>query len=311
MKIAAFVPTPCIDRYIRVSSQPSAGAKVVGRLEGDWPGGVAANFAVAAARLGAAVHAFGWAGTDSASELCLASLRSERVGTRLISIRAGTPVYGTTVLLNDDGERSIIHFPATGTVTADPRWRGALGRLAPDVCYFSFWGEVAAELAEPARRRWRLVATTVESTAAASSDFDWTSLQDVDFVFLNDEAASALGWSAARPECAPANWARGPRVVVVTQGAAGSRYFSSRDGVTAQAPGFDVRPVDTTGAGDAFAAAFCVHWLAGFRAAPLLARANAAGALATQALGPRTGFASRQAIEELVASARIGGEAVV
>ncbi len=148
-----------------------------------------------------------------------------------------------------------------------------------------------------ARRRGD-VAATVESDALPA-ELDWASLRTVDLLFMSEETATASGWSAGKPTVAPDWWARGPRIVVITLGAAGARYVTTADGTWFAADAPRVQAVDTTGAGDAFAAAFCTFWQLGLRGVPLLARANAAGALAATALGPRAGMPSRERVEEL------------
>jgi ribokinase len=299
MRIASFVPIPCVDRYITIDSPISPGAKVIGKLVGEQPGGVAANFAVAASRLGAHVVAFGWAGTDDASQRCLASLQQEAVDTELIIIRPEVPVYGTTILIDDRGERSVILFPALAPISVDPTWAAGLTNLIPDLCYFARWDPTSAEIGRLLRSSGSLVATTIEATVLGAAGFDWTALAGIDIVFLSHETATRLGWGGAGNMQAPQDWSRGPRTVVVTMGSDGAMYYSTTDAV--RAAGFAVRPVDTTGAGDAFGAAFCVYWLEGHRGSDLLMRANAAGALATLAIGSRAGLASRKAIEKLVA----------
>ena len=134
---------------------------------------------------------------------------------------------------------------------------------------------------------------------ALPAELDWAALRTVDLLFMSEETATASGWSAEQPAVAPAWWARGPRIIVITLGAAGARYVTTADGTWfgVGAPGIEA--VDTTGAGDAFAAAFCTFWQRGLRGEPLLARANAAGALAATALGPRAGLPTRERVEEL------------
>jgi sugar/nucleoside kinase (ribokinase family) len=73
-------------------------------------------------------------------------------------------------------------------------------------------------------------------------------------VFLNGDEAIRLTSEAQAPEAARAlaGWAD---IVVVTQGASGAVACTS-DGTIAEVPGVEVDVIDTTGAGDLFAAAW-------------------------------------------------------
>lgn len=107
-------------------------------------------------------------------------------------------------------------------------------------------------------------------------DFSET-LALADVVFLNDREAETLGTDAL---------VEGGAVVVVKRGRGGAVAYT--DHGTVEHPGFDVETVDTTGAGDAFAAGFIHVTLADGDPAAALAYANACGALATASPGART-----------------------
>jgi sugar/nucleoside kinase (ribokinase family) len=72
-------------------------------------------------------------------------------------------------------------------------------------------------------------------------------------------------------------------MVVVKRGAQGC--LLQRDGETVEQPGFAVPVRDTTGAGDAVAAALILAWLSGYDLPATAALANAAGAATVQRLG--------------------------
>ena len=162
----------------------------------------------------------------------------------------------------------------------------------------------AIEVAASARAAGALVAATGESDSNDGAGPDWDALRAVDLLFLSEETADLFGVLGGLPRRLAESADPRPAVVVVTLGAAGARYFTTADGSAVSGPGFEVAALDTTGAGDTFAAAFCTYWIEGLRGVALLEHANAAGALATTALGPRAGMPIRERLEEFVRSRR-------
>lgn len=303
--VAVLIPVPCIDRYLAVSALPGAGWKVAGQDLGDLDGGVAGNFAVAAARLGADVHAIGWAGRDEPSRRAVEALRDEGVDVSLIRSRDDFPPYRTTVLVDERGERGVVLLPPPESPQRlEPDWPGALAALAPALCYVGPWDALAARMADAARTAGSVVAATLEADSPDPAGLDWATLQAVDLLFLSREAAVNFGWSSARPATVPDRWAGGPGIMVLTSGTEGSRIVARGDAATDQVPAFRVATVDTTGAGDTFAAAFCTGWAVGLRGRRLLRWANAAGALATTALGPRAAMPTPAQVEALAGLGR-------
>lgn len=122
-----------------------------------------------------------------------------------------------------------------------------------------------------------------------------------DIVFLSTEDAIHLYGDEAADAIIARILAKGPGVVVMKQGAAGCE-IASAEGSRIRVPGFAVKTVDTTGAGDAFAAAFVAEWL---RDAPLEQAgrfANAVGALTTTGLGAVAPIPTRPQVEAFLAT---------
>ena len=65
-------------------------------------------------------------------------------------------------------------------------------------------------------------------------------------------------------------------------------------------PAFEVTPVDTTAAGDAFVAGFAVALAEGRALAEAVRWGNAAGALATTKMGAQSSLPTRRAVEQLL-----------
>jgi ribokinase len=68
-------------------------------------------------------------------------------------------------------------------------------------------------------------------------------------------------------------------------------------------PAFEVEPVDTTAAGDAFVAGLSVALAEGQEIYEAVRWGNAAGALAATKLGAQTSLPTRQALERLLSGA--------
>jgi ribokinase len=92
--------------------------------------------------------------------------------------------------------------------------------------------------------------------------------------------------------------AMGPRTVVLTLGARGA--YVAGDGVSALVPGFAVKAVDTTAAGDVHCGALAVALVEGRPLLDAVRFANAAAALATTRLGAQPSAPGRQDIEALL-----------
>lgn len=119
----------------------------------------------------------------------------------------------------------------------------------------------------------------------AAHFLDWT--DGADWIFANESEAGALtgveGYEAQMR-------ALGQRfgTVVIKRGRLGAA-LGDREGVRVLLPAPEVTVVDSTGAGDAFAAGFVAAHLAGDDEAAALAKGIAAGARAVQSIGGQPG----------------------
>jgi len=114
---------------------------------------------------------------------------------------------------------------------------------------------------------------------------DWT--RGADFIFANESEAEALtGVSGHAGQMQALGEHYG--TVLIKRGRLGAA-IGGRDGIRLELPAPPVSVVDSTGAGDAFAAGFIAAHLSGADEAAALARAIAAGARAVQSVGGQPG----------------------
>jgi ribokinase len=92
--------------------------------------------------------------------------------------------------------------------------------------------------------------------------------------------------------------------VVLTLGKRGALLVG--EGEREFIPAFEVTPVDTTAAGDAFVGGFAVALAEGRSLTDAVRWGNAAGALATTKLGAQPSLPTRRAVEALIAQGSTG-----
>ncbi len=91
----------------------------------------------------------------------------------------------------------------------------------------------------------------------------------------------------------------GPEIIILKQGKDGCTIFTKNNFNGIKVPGFKVKEIDPTGAGDSFGGAFIVGFLAGWDLEKAAKFANAVGALKVQYFGPMPDTSYEDALELL------------
>jgi len=245
-------------------------------------GGSAANTACWLAALGEAPHLMAARGDDGFGAMAAAEL--DAAGVSFVGpVLDDEPTGTCVVLVSADGERSML--PDRGANDRLPM-SAIVGGLDPMPDWVHLSGY--AILHEGSRNAGRaalsagiaggaVVSVDAASTApikAVGADAFLNWIDGASIVFANDQEVEALGGVRAVLDHVGA--------VVVKHGAAGATWTDGS--VTVSAEGFPVDAIDTTGAGDAFAAG----WIAATRlgADPQAALADAVRSGATAVTHP-------------------------
>jgi sugar/nucleoside kinase (ribokinase family) len=272
-----------VDVLIEVDRLPTRDGKVNGVVKQKAPGGMAGNVAAALARLGSRVRVLGRVGDDADGAFAVKSLEQAGVDTSFVSRLAGVATFSCISLLTPDGEKSLVKL-MTSAYRPD----------ASDVTEAALNGVRHLHLTSIGDRALcrRVVGAARSSGATASLDIeradcpeDAAALLDAikgfDLIFCNAESRAFVDAALERPLAGLV------AALVTTLGADGAQVETAEGRISS--PGFTPKIVDTTGAGDCFAAA-CLH-------ARLAARldwrgairfANCAAAISTTGLGAQS-----------------------
>jgi len=281
-----------VDLLIAVPHPPGDAEKINGRRLARSPGGMMANTAVALARLGTPVRLLATVGDDAEGAFAVEAVTAEGVDTRFVKHLADTATFICVSLVTPRGEKSLIrvisdaYLPKPGDL-GEEVMAGA-GHL-----HLTF-GRPELTEAALSMAAARGLSTSLDLEEADMPE-DPALLSRVlamsDVVIMGRAAAEA-----ARARLGAA--ARGRHVTVTTLGAEGA-LAETREG-RLMASGLEAAAVDTTGAGDAFAAGFLHRWLAGAPIERALAFANVVGALAAGAAGAQAALPSEAEAEAVL-----------
>jgi ribokinase len=272
-----------MDFVMTVPRLPQPGETVLGQRLGSYPGGKGANQSVAAARLGGQVALVGRVGNDSFGTTLIKNLESNGVDASDVARDPAEPTGAALIYVEDSGQNMIAVAPGANASVGPGDAQRAVARLATgDLLVMQL--EIPITVIGQAVPAARQAGAFVLLNAAPARQLEPGLLRQLDALVVNEPEASALIDAKSSPEdAAKALQANGPRIVIVTLGAAGS-VFCDETGVHRVEP-FDIKSVDATGAGDAFMGALAVGLARGLATGAAVRFANAAGAAATSSLG--------------------------
>jgi sugar/nucleoside kinase (ribokinase family) len=283
-----------LDLMLTASNVPELDEKLVVDFAGRAGGGLVANAACAASRLGLSTAWAGAVGDDEYARFLLDDFARFGVDAAFAETIPGAATNFCVILLTPGGERTIL---VVNTLPEPPPLNAAfldsLGRfpLVYTLLYEQDWfAEVAGQVHAGGGR----VAVDIEATASNTDPALKHALRQADLVFCSP---SGLRWASGTDNHqvgARRIQEMGPEVVVVTLGSRGS--YALGKGEEAFQPAYHVPVVDTTGAGDCFHAACLLGFHRSWPLQQTVRFASAAAALSVQGRGARGRLPDEQAV---------------
>jgi sugar/nucleoside kinase (ribokinase family) len=272
-------------------------------------GGVGANCALALRQWGITPTLIACVGNDPIGEFLLKILRNRKVDLRLIQ-RTSTAMTGLLYInVTPDGQRTF--FGSRGAnrlVRPQPKDSPALKTVkAASLMGYSLLDpgpeKAAKQLLRAVRANggWVSLDVGMESSQRVPRKI-LRLLREVDVLLVSNEEATALTGRRDPRDAFRALQRAGAREIVMKLGRHGC--LIAQGGEMLQVPAFAVRPVDSTGAGDAFDAAFLQARLRGWPKPQSALVANAAGAVAAGVVGAGDNAPSMDAISGVLQKQR-------
>ena len=266
-------------------------------------GGKGANQAVMAARLGAAVAMVARVGRDTFGDQSLANLRKEAIDVTHVRVDDTVSSGVAAVIVDAAGQNSIIVVPGANAALRPEHVQQAGTAIRSSqavVCQLEVPIETVLESFRIAKAAG--VRTILNPAPPASLPDELLRLTDI-CVPNETELAALTGQTAATKDDAiragRSVLERGPRIVVITLGAAGALIVDG-DGI-AHLPAASVVALDTAGAGDAFIGTLAVLISAGMPLPAAVHKANAVAALSVTRPGTQASFPTREEVRALLA----------
>lgn len=250
---------------------------------GTLGGGMAANAAVAVARLGGSVAFWGRAGADAAGHEMRSAFAAEGVDVGNFRLFSDGRSSVSGIIVDSSGERQIVNFRGLYPESADWLPLEAVAQ-ASSVLADPRWVEGAATLFREARTRG--IPTVLDGDMADAEVFERL-LPLTDHAIFSEPALTSFAGSA-KDETLTALARFGCRVVAVTRGEQGVSWYES--GRLHRQPAYAVDVLDTTGAGDVFHGAYALATGAGLAVRDAMAFSAATAAMKCGHAGGRNGI---------------------
>lgn len=270
-----------VDHAWVVDDIPARPTKSTARGYSMGVGGLAANAAIAVARLGGRVAFWGRVGDDANGPAVAAALAAEGIDISGLRRCPGGRTAVSAVLVDLAGERATISFRGEG-LDPDPAWL-PLDRLAEAAVLLCDprWPQAAAlALAEARDRRLPSVMDAERSQTRILHQL----VPLVDHAIFSEPGLQNFAAGARPAEALARALAMGTRVVAaVTRGENGVLWLPAGQAAPRTTPAFKVDARNTTGAGDVFHGAYALAIAEGQGTEAAMRFAAAAGALRAEA----------------------------
>lgn len=291
------------DMIVKVPRIPQPGETILGGTFIQAAGGKGANQAVAAARSGGAVTFIANVGKDNLGQQAIEGFEKDGINTQYIFKDEEALSGVALIFVADDGENSIaVASGANATLTPKKIREVESGIKAADTLLMQL--ETPLDTISAAAHIAKQAGVKVILNPAPAQALPDELLANVDILTPNESEAELLtGISVTDIESAKAAatklLGKGINTVIITLGANGA--LVANEIMQKHIPGYKVKALDTTAAGDTFNGVLAVGLSEGKGMEAAIRYAHAAAALSVTQMGAQPSIPSREMIAAFLA----------
>jgi sulfofructose kinase len=285
-----------LDRVFTVDAWPTGSAKIVASRCEESGGGMAANAAVAIARLGGQVAFWGPTGDDATADVIEAQLRDEGIDVHNLKRLPGMRSSSSAVLIDAHGERLVVGFRSEA-LRSSAEWLPlhevpSVEAVLVDVR----WPEGAAAALQAARAN---DVHAILDGEVAQRDVLERLLSFAQHVVFSERGLSVLS-ADVEPGLRLA-LERGATLAAVTRGERGVLWIEKHTPTQVRhCPAHAVNVIDTLAAGDVFHGAYALAIAQSYTIEHAMRFASAAAAIKCTRPGGRSGAPTLAEVEALL-----------
>ena len=245
-----------IDFISTVKSMPKAGETIVGNDFVVTPGGKGANQAVACGRLGLKTSMIGRVGNDTFADQLISNLNDEKINTDGITKDKNTHTGIATIILDENGENSIIQTPGANYLCGDDE----LNYLKSNISEFDLvvlQSEIPINISLSAAKIAKNANKLVIWDPAPANELPDEAYKYIDYLIPNQTEAQTLSGlddvlnDKQALEASKIFLDKGVKNVIITMAEQGAFGYNGRESYFIDIPD-DIKVIDSVAAGDAF-----------------------------------------------------------
>ena len=245
-----------IDFISTVKSMPKAGETIVGNDFVVTPGGKGANQAVACGRLGLKTSMIGRVGNDTFADQLISNLNDEKINTDGITKDKNTHTGIATIILDENGENSIIQTPGANYLCGDDE----LNYLKSKISEFDLvvlQSEIPINISLSAAKIAKNANKLVIWDPAPANELPDEAYKYIDYLIPNQTEAQTLSGlddvlnEKQALEASKIFLDKGVKNVIITMAEQGAFGYNGKESYFIDIPN-DIKVIDSVAAGDAF-----------------------------------------------------------